>query len=306
MRGAWIPSRFKTPQYRERGINFLKLSSSSDEDLRFTYPRRSERKTDAKDKPGIEFPLEKMFSTMKRTGLPKRKDQNRWLANHVIDFYNSCVMLHSCFTDCCTEKTCRTMHAGECTYLWADGEKTKTPQQCSAPVYISQFFGWVEKKLNDEHCFPIQDGSKYPRNFTSIAKTILKKLFRVYAHLYCAHFAESRRLGIDMQLHVSFAQLAHFVLQHKLIRTKDTLPMKPLLDLWKGKGRRKKNGKPRAATMKASDEDSTKQRRCSYFAQSMSDLRPSSAPPRSSILMLENKENSFMGSAFESSIENSA
>ena len=31
-------------------------------------------------------------------------------------------------------------------------------------------------------------GTSFPRNFMTIAKTILKRLFRVYAHIYHAHF----------------------------------------------------------------------------------------------------------------------
>ena len=31
-------------------------------------------------------------------------------------------------------------------------------------------------------------GVPFPRNFITIAKTILKRLFRVYAHIYHAHF----------------------------------------------------------------------------------------------------------------------
>ena len=35
---------------------------------------------------------------------------------------------------------------------------------------------------------PHTPGVPFPRNFITIAKTILKRLFRVYAHIYHAHF----------------------------------------------------------------------------------------------------------------------
>ena len=35
---------------------------------------------------------------------------------------------------------------------------------------------------------PHTAGVPFPRNFITIAKTILKRLFRVYAHIYHAHF----------------------------------------------------------------------------------------------------------------------
>ena len=36
--------------------------------------------------------------------------------------------------------------------------------------------------------YVIYAGVSFPRNFLTISKTILKRLFRVYAHIYHAHF----------------------------------------------------------------------------------------------------------------------
>ncbi len=47
-------------------------------------------------------------------------------------------------------------------YLWKDGEKYKKPTQLSAPEYITLLIDWVECKINDEHCFPV-DPCKGPR-----------------------------------------------------------------------------------------------------------------------------------------------
>ena len=38
------------------------------------------------------------------------------------------------------------------------------------------------------HDFPSFSGVHFPKNFVQIAKTILKRLFRVYAHIYHQHF----------------------------------------------------------------------------------------------------------------------
>lgn len=40
-------------------------------------------------------------------------------------------------------------------------------------------------------------GVRFPAQFMSIAKTILRRLFRVYAHIYHSHFDQICALGIE-------------------------------------------------------------------------------------------------------------
>lgn len=42
--------------------------------------------------------------------------------------------------------------------------------------------------ITDMYMYVIHTGVTFPRNFLTISKTILKRLFRVYAHIYHAHF----------------------------------------------------------------------------------------------------------------------
>ena len=80
----------------------------------------------------------------------------------------------------------------------------KKPIKCSAPKYIDFLMTWVQARslsilfmflmvftqdqLDDEALFPSKIGVPFPNNFLNIAKTILKRLFRVYAHVYHQHF----------------------------------------------------------------------------------------------------------------------
>ena len=88
-------------------------------------------------------------------------------------------------------------------YHWADGNQVKKPIKCSAPKYIDFLMTWVQVRyfmrnekayvngqdqLDDEGLFPSKIGVPFPNNFLNIAKTILKRLFRVYAHIYHQHF----------------------------------------------------------------------------------------------------------------------
>lgn len=54
-------------------------------------------------------------------------------------------------------------------------------------------------------------GVPFPKNFSQIAKTILKRLFRVYAHIYHQHFPEVVRLREEAHLNTSFKHFIFFV-----------------------------------------------------------------------------------------------
>lgn len=96
-------------------------------------------------------------------------------------------------------------------YHWADGHTVKKPIKCSAPKYIDYLMTWVQDQLDDETLFPSKIGVPFPKNFLSIAKTILKRLFRVYAHIYHQHFEEVVQLGEEAHLNTSFKHFIFFV-----------------------------------------------------------------------------------------------
>ena len=54
-------------------------------------------------------------------------------------------------------------------------------------------------------------GVPFPKNFLTIAKTILKRLFRVYAHIYHAHFRDVVRLTEEAHLNTSFKHFIYFI-----------------------------------------------------------------------------------------------
>ncbi len=72
-------------------------------------------------------------------------------------------------------------------YGWADGKDVKKPMKVSAPEYIDLLFNWIQMTLEDESTFPTLEGQPFPKHFKSVVKTIFKKLFRVYAHVYYSH-----------------------------------------------------------------------------------------------------------------------
>jgi MOB kinase activator 1 len=100
-------------------------------------------------------------------------------------------------------------------YLWEDGVKYKRPTKLSAPGYVDTLMNWVQGLLDDEAVFPNKLGTRciamnrgiatdrgnvgvpFPRNFRDIVKTITRRLFRIYAHLYSNHFEQICALGIE-------------------------------------------------------------------------------------------------------------
>ncbi|XP_016905124.1 MOB kinase activator-like 1 isoform X2 [Apis cerana] len=115
-------------------------------------------------------------------------------------------------------------------YHWADGHTVKKPIKCSAPKYIDYLMTWVQDQLDDETLFPSKIGVPFPKNFLSIAKTILKRLFRVYAHIYHQHFSEVVQLGEEAHLNTSFKHFIFFVQEFNLIERRELAPLQELIE----------------------------------------------------------------------------
>jgi len=163
--------------------------------------------------------------------LPEGEDLNEWIAVNTVDFFNQINMLYGTITDHCTEASCPVMSAGpKFEYLWADGTSVKKPIKCSAPKYIDYLMTWVQEQLDDETLFPSQIGVPFPKNFVTIAKTMLKRLFRVYAHIYHQHFPHVVNLGEEAHLNTSFKHFIYFVQEFNLIEKRELTPLAELIE----------------------------------------------------------------------------
>ncbi|NXY38305.1 MOB1A kinase, partial [Pomatorhinus ruficollis] len=189
--------------------------------------------------------------------LPDGEDLNEWIAVNTVDFFNQINMLYGTITEFCTESSCPVMSAGpRYEYHWADGTNIKKPIKCSAPKYIDYLMTWVQDQLDDETLFPSkiggcscmpQDGLSwlshalipacpcfpgvpFPKNFMSVAKTILKRLFRVYAHIYHQHFDSVMRLQEEAHLNTSFKHFIFFVQEFSLIDRRELAPLHELIE----------------------------------------------------------------------------
>jgi len=125
-------------------------------------------------------------------------------------------MLYSTITEFCSPTACPTMSAGQrYEYLWADptpvgpSSKPREPLKMSAPEYVDTLMTYIQSKIDDETTFPSKIGVPFPKQFPNVVRTIWRRLFRVYAHIYCEHFSVIVGLGLESHLNTSFK---HFVL----------------------------------------------------------------------------------------------
>jgi hypothetical protein len=128
--------------------------------------------------------------------LPKDEELNDWIAVHVVDFFNRINLLYGVVSEYCTEETCAVMSGGvKYEYLWCDNDQYKKPTQLSAPKYISLLMEWIEKQINDETLFPVTVGVPFPKNFQSLCRKLLSRLYRVFVHVYIHHFDRISQIG---------------------------------------------------------------------------------------------------------------
>lgn len=163
--------------------------------------------------------------------LPEGEDLNEWIAVNIVDFFNQISMLYGTLTEYCTPERCPIMSAGpKYEYYWADGNSVKKPIKCSAAQYIDFLMTWVQDQLDDETVFPSKIGVDFPKNFLSVAKAVMKRLFRVYAHIYYQHFDDIERLKEEAHLNTSFKHFILFVQEFSLIDSKELQPLQELID----------------------------------------------------------------------------
>uniref|UniRef100_A0A7S1T1B8 Uncharacterized protein n=1 Tax=Tetraselmis chuii TaxID=63592 RepID=A0A7S1T1B8_9CHLO len=163
--------------------------------------------------------------------LPLGEDINEWLAVNTVDFFNAINVLYGTLEEYCTPESCPTMSAGtKYEYLWADGVKVKRPIRVCAHDYVGRLFEWVEDQLDNQAVFPQEFSAQFPPNFVDVVRTIFKRLFRVYAHIYHSHFKHVVHLKEEAHLNTCFKHFIYFVYHFNLIDPKEQAPLEELID----------------------------------------------------------------------------
>ena len=118
----------------------------------------------------------------------------------------------------------------------------------SAPEYVEHLMAWVQSNIDNEQMFPSRIGGTYvqysskkmlivllgvpfPKGFPSLLRQIFKRLYRVYAHIYCHHYPVIIHLGLEPHLNTSFKHYVLFIDEHGLATGKDFYgPLGDLVD----------------------------------------------------------------------------
>ncbi|CAM0873319.1 unnamed protein product [Alopecurus aequalis] len=169
--------------------------------------------------------------------LPVGEDQDEWLTINTVDFFNQVNMLYGTLMES-KEGGVRTAarhrlasvsknSGNRYEYRWADGVKIKMPIEVSAPKYVEYLMDWIENQLDDKSTFPQKLGAPFPPNFRDVIKTIFKRLFRVYAHIYHSHFQMIIKLEEEAHLNTCFK---HFMLFTWLSDSAKLAPLSDLID----------------------------------------------------------------------------
>ncbi|CCE78203.1 Piso0_000820 [Millerozyma farinosa CBS 7064] len=168
--------------------------------------------------------------------LPLDEDVNEWLALHVVDFYNQINMLYGTITEFCSPKTCPRMIATEeYEYLWQETAPNslgaqRRPVSLPACEYTENLMNWIQGFIDNDNIFPSKIGAPFPQQFPNLVRTIFKRLFRIYAHIYCHHFHEISELGLQSHLNTSLKHYVLFSNEFNLLARKDYGPLEDLVD----------------------------------------------------------------------------
>ena len=104
------------------------------------------------------------------------------------------------------------------------------PTALSAPRYYDLLMEWVQNQIYDETIFPPDDRREFPRNFQSTCKKILKRMYRVFVHVYIHHFDKITDLNAEAHHNALFKHYYYFVTEFDLIDARELEPLQDLID----------------------------------------------------------------------------
>ncbi|KAJ4356142.1 Mitotic exit network component [Didymosphaeria variabile] len=202
----------------EGGISLLSSSYSNPRTQRAPFkPQKSSRGTSSWQLKQYAEATLGSGSLRKAVKLPEGEDKDEWLAVEVVDFYNQINLLYGSITEFCSPQSCPEMKAtDEFEYLWQDNEAFKKPTKMSAPEYIEHLMAWIQANVDNEAHFPSRIGVPFPKSFASLIRNMFKRLYRVYAHIYCHHYPVVIELGLEPHLNTSFKHYVLFIDEHGL------------------------------------------------------------------------------------------
>eukprot|EP00013_Stygamoeba_regulata_P005108 CAMPEP_0177638912 /NCGR_PEP_ID=MMETSP0447-20121125/5743_1 /TAXON_ID=0 /ORGANISM="Stygamoeba regulata, Strain BSH-02190019" /LENGTH=200 /DNA_ID=CAMNT_0019140909 /DNA_START=80 /DNA_END=682 /DNA_ORIENTATION=- len=162
----------------------------------------------------MKMSLNSGLSLQDTVKLPEGEDRNEWIAMNTMELFEVLSLVYSSFGAECTRASCPVMTAGESVeYRWQEGKET--PQRVSARDYIVRLTNWIQSLFDDEAIFPVEGA--FTKDFLPTVKLILKRMFRIYAHMYHSHFQRLKQLQADAHFITCFRHFYYFVKEFNLV-----------------------------------------------------------------------------------------
>eukprot|EP00180_Rhodochaete_pulchella_P000222 Plantae.Rhodophyta-Rhodochaete_pulchella.ctg1157.p2 GENE.Plantae.Rhodophyta-Rhodochaete_pulchella.ctg1157~~Plantae.Rhodophyta-Rhodochaete_pulchella.ctg1157.p2 ORF type:complete len:103 (-),score=13.64 Plantae.Rhodophyta-Rhodochaete_pulchella.ctg1157:822-1130(-) len=89
---------------------------------------------------------------------------------------------------------------------------------------------WIDEQLNNRAIFPDTPGASFPENYYTVVNAIMRKLFRIYGHVFHAHLDEVIKVGSQQELCSSFRHFVYLAYEYGLLTARDFEPLKGLLE----------------------------------------------------------------------------
>ena len=157
--------------------------------------------------------------------LPIEQDEDEWLYCNVIQLFDETISSYQQCHSFCTQQTCQEMTAGvKYKFLWSDKPNTK-PYNLSAPQYIYKLFEWIDDELSI-----LSKQDPLPQSFKNKVCIIMRRLLRVYGHIYYCHADKLQLIGLNKEINQTFYHLVFFILEFKLCTNQQLGPIQTLID----------------------------------------------------------------------------
>eukprot|EP00927_Polykrikos_kofoidii_P007031 TRINITY_DN12875_c0_g2_i1.p1 TRINITY_DN12875_c0_g2~~TRINITY_DN12875_c0_g2_i1.p1 ORF type:complete len:285 (+),score=46.49 TRINITY_DN12875_c0_g2_i1:168-1022(+) len=161
--------------------------------------------------------------------VPQNVSVEAWIAAKTCTVFEDVVRITRSLDDLCTCATCPRMCAGVgCVYNWAD-DRHSTPRPLSAPDYLDALITHAQIQLSDTSLVP-GDGSDFPERFVVCMGSLLRLLFRAYAHACCDHYSALSARGEANDVTTMFKHFVFFVTEFNLVTRDDMAPLRGLVD----------------------------------------------------------------------------
>ncbi|OII72164.1 uncharacterized protein cubi_01497 [Cryptosporidium ubiquitum] len=173
---------------------------------------------------------------------PEGISKDEWAAHKVMDLFKDAQMAWGFVSSVCH---CPLMRAHFMVFKWQEDPK-KAAMPLPATVYIKSLFLWVDSQISDTKIFPLKPGKfkfnletlflltflyqgvPFADDFQLIVKNLLRRLFRVYSHIYCHHWPHVESISAAAHVNYCLKHFVYTVLLNKLLECNELKPLEEL------------------------------------------------------------------------------